>query len=145
MSGHNFLGASQSTLPSSNNNGNQSSEFIDSPKALTALIDVASVLLTSPPSLYVDLCGVSLSRHGTISILQILASPENLTYLVDIYILGSKAFHTPRHRRPDNTEIHSSNPPTIPKVIFDVRRDSDAHFGIKLAGIQDLQLMEMAT
>ena len=38
--------------------------------------------------------------------------------------------------------------PSIPKVFFDVRSDSDAlysHFGIKLAGIQDLQLMELAT
>lgn len=38
--------------------------------------------------------------------------------------------------------------PTIPKVFFDVRNDSDAlhnHFGINLDCIQDVQLMENAT
>lgn len=36
----------------------------------------------------------------------------------------------------------------IPKVFFDVQNDSDAlysHFAIKLAGIEDIQLMELAT
>lgn len=38
--------------------------------------------------------------------------------------------------------------PKTPKVFFDVRTDSDAlfaQFGIKLAGIIDLQLMELAS
>ena len=37
---------------------------------------------------------------------------------------------------------------TIPKVFFNVRNDSDAlysHFGICLAGIQDIQVMEFAS
>jgi exonuclease 3'-5' domain-containing protein 1 len=36
----------------------------------------------------------------------------------------------------------------IPKVLFDVRNDSDAlfsHFNVKLAGVIDLQLLELAT
>lgn len=38
--------------------------------------------------------------------------------------------------------------PHIPKVFFDVRNDSDAlfhHFNVKLAGVINLQLMELAT
>lgn len=38
--------------------------------------------------------------------------------------------------------------PDIPKVFFDVRNDSDAlfsHFNVKLAGVIDLQLMQLAT
>ncbi|KAL8676593.1 MAG: hypothetical protein Q9186_006909 [Xanthomendoza sp. 1 TL-2023] len=140
--------ASQSTSSSDvNNNGNQSSDLIDSPKALTTFIDKLSNLPKSPPSLYVDLEGVSLSRHGTISILQIFLSTTNHTYLIDIHTLNSKAFHTPS--TDGQTTLKSIlESPAIPKVFFDVRRDSDAlfaHFGIQLAGIHDLQLMELAT
>jgi exonuclease 3'-5' domain-containing protein 1 len=38
--------------------------------------------------------------------------------------------------------------PTIPKVFFDIRNDSDAlfsHFQISVDGIKDLQLMELAS
>jgi exonuclease 3'-5' domain-containing protein 1 len=56
------------------------------------LIDVLNDFPTSPLLLYVDLEGVYLSRHGSISILQLLISPGNGTYLIDIHTLGDKAF-----------------------------------------------------
>ncbi|KAL8806622.1 MAG: hypothetical protein Q9200_004968 [Gallowayella weberi] len=147
MSYINIALGGQSTSSSSVNNGKQSCEFIDSPKALTTVIDTLSTLPKSPPSLYIDLEGVSLSRHGTVSILQILASTINHTYLIDIHTLNSKAFHTPSTN--GQTTLKSIlESPTTPKVFFDVRRDSDAlyaHFGINLSGIHDLQLMELAT
>ncbi|KAL8804887.1 MAG: hypothetical protein Q9182_002289 [Xanthomendoza sp. 2 TL-2023] len=137
----------QSTSPSNTNNGNQSCEFIDSPQALTTVLDTLSTLPKEPPSLYIDLEGVSLSRHGTISILQILATPLNRTYLIDIHTLTASAFHTRSTDR--HTTLKSLlESPGIPKVFFDVRRDSDAlyaHFGINLKGIHDLQLMELGT
>ena len=37
--------------------------------------------------------------------------------------------------------------PSIPKVVFDIRNDSDArfsHYQIRVDGIKDLQLMELA-
>ena len=81
------------------------------------------------------------------SILQIFVSPKKMTYLVDIHTLGKTAFSTAGtdKKKTLKTILEASE---IPKVFFDVRNDSDAlftHFGIKLQGIQDVQLMELAT
>ncbi|UKZ68917.1 uncharacterized protein TrAtP1_009935 [Trichoderma atroviride] len=97
------------------------SVLVDTPSALSALIDSLKGLPREPPSIYIDLEGVNLSRHGTISILQLYIHPTNKVYLID-----SKS---------------------TPKVFFDVRNDSDSlysHFQIKLAGVVDLQLWELA-
>ena len=96
-------------------------------------------LSADPPSLYIDLEGVHLSRQGAISILQILISPQRRTYLIDVHALGSKVFSTAGANGQTLKTIFESE--TIPKVFFDVRNDSDAlysHFGICLAGIQDI-------
>ncbi|RAL09373.1 exonuclease [Aspergillus homomorphus CBS 101889] len=113
---------------------------------LTGLLKGLSDLPAWPPSLFIDLEGTNLSRNGTISILQIFVSSTRKTYLVDIYTLGDKAFS---HSASDGSTLRFIlESPSIPKVFFDVRNDSDAlfaHYGINLAGIQDLQLMELAT
>lgn len=98
-----------------------------------------------PPSLYVDLEGVNLSRKGTISIMQIYIAPSDMTYLIDIHVLKADAFtHKTKSGRTLKEILEN---PLLPKVFFDVRNDSDAlysHFKITLAGVQDLQLMELA-
>ncbi|OKL55250.1 hypothetical protein UA08_09468 [Talaromyces atroroseus] len=120
--------------------------IISTTTGINELIETIDALATHPPSLYVDLEGVNLSRNGTISILQIYIMPCDTTYLIDVYVLKKDAFtyRTPLGR--NLKEIFET--PSIPKVFFDVRNDSDAlysHFGIRLAGVQDLQLMELAT
>ncbi|KAH7305050.1 exonuclease [Stachybotrys elegans] len=120
--------------------------LVDTTAALSEMVGLFKGLPTEPPSLYVDLEGVNLSRHGHVSILQIHVLPCRRTYLVDIHLLHDKAFSTPADNGYTLKEILESG--SIPKVFFDVRNDSDAlhsHFGICLAGIHDLQLMELAT
>ncbi len=120
--------------------------FVDSCSAIADLVDSLTDLPASPPSLYLDLEGVNLSRQGTISILQLLVSSQHRTYLIDVHTLGSKAFSTVGANGQTLATILESE--TIPKVFFDVRNDSDAlysHFGIRLVGVQDVQVMEFAT
>ncbi|TQV90187.1 Ribonuclease H-like protein [Cordyceps javanica] len=100
---------------------------------------------TDRPSLYIDIEGVHLGRHGSVAILSLYFLPDSITYLVDVQTLGQSAFST------KNREEYSLKCilefPGIPKVFFDVRNDSDALFhlyGISLGGVQDLQLMELA-
>jgi exonuclease 3'-5' domain-containing protein 1 len=69
-------------------------ELIDSAEAMSTVIANLINLPTKPPSLYIDLEGVNLSRQGTISILQIHIAPQNKFYLIDIHKLGSQAFDT---------------------------------------------------
>ncbi|XXG96068.1 hypothetical protein Hte_002345 [Hypoxylon texense] len=121
-------------------------QFIDTKEAVASMLDTLERLSTSPPSLYIDLEGVYLSRHGSISIFQLHVLPTSQTYLIDIHTLGSDAFSTPGTQGHTLKDILESE--TTPKVIFDVRNDSDALFGhyqINLRGMQDLQLMELAT
>ena len=120
--------------------------LIDTVSAITTLVATLTKLPTSPPSLYIDLEGVYLSRHGSISILQLHIHPTNTTYLIDIHTLSATAFSTPGSDGQTLGSVLSSA--TIPKVFFDVRNDSDAlfsHFQISLANVHDIQLMELAT
>ncbi|EFZ03868.1 DnaQ-like (or DEDD) 3'-5' exonuclease superfamily protein [Metarhizium robertsii] len=120
--------------------------LIDTAGAISELMNNIEDLPKEPPSLYFDIEGDNLSRHGTIAILQLYVMPINATYLIDVYTLGDKCFSTPGGNGRTLKDILEFS--SIPKVFFDVRNDSDAlhgHFKIKLAGIQDLQLMELAT
>lgn len=68
--------------------------LVDTTKALSKMIDILTDLPCDPPSLYIDLEGINLSRHGQVSILQLHVLPRRETYLVDIYLLREKAFST---------------------------------------------------
>lgn len=118
------------------------------------MVNSLTGLPTNPPSLFVDLEGINLSRQGSISIIQIYVSSKDCTYLIDVHTLGAKAFSTAGSSKSSSAggskytlkEILESD--AIPKVFFDVRNDSDAlfsHYDIHLGGVQDIQVMEFAT
>ncbi|KAF7940741.1 uncharacterized protein EAE97_006927 [Botrytis byssoidea] len=120
----------------------------DTAEGIIELIDSLghSDLPTSPPSVYIDLEGINVGRKGSIAILQVYILPVKKTFLVDVHNLRERAFSTPNSSGLTLKAILESE--FIPKVIFDVRNDSDAlysHFGVKLQGVIDLQLMELAT
>ena len=120
--------------------------IIDSLTSLYSLLDDLEDQPTNPPSLYLDIEGVKLSRHGSISIIQIFHLPKNQVFLIDIFVLQESAFNTPNQSGTTLRSILESS--LVPKVFFDVRNDSDAlyaHFGISLEGVHDVQLLEVAT
>lgn len=119
---------------------------VDSEPSVIALIDYLDHLPTQPPSLYLDIEGVELGRHGSISIVQLFVLPKNHVFLIDIFVLQGKAFCTSNRSGTNLRSILESA--LVPKVFFDVRNDSDAlftHFQISLQGVHDLQLLEVAT
>ncbi|KAJ5774382.1 hypothetical protein N7457_009278 [Penicillium paradoxum] len=119
---------------------------VDSVSLLSSVLDDLSDLPNTPPPLYIDLEGVNLGRHGSISILSIYALPNRKVYLIDVHKLGNEAFSTTSTRGKSLKYILES--PAILKGIFDVRNDSDAmysHYGISVDGIRDIQLMELGT
>ena len=120
--------------------------IVDSEPAMRALLDELEHLPTQPPSLYLDLEGVRLSRHGSVSIIQIFVLPSKHVFLVDVFILKEAAFSTSNRSGTSLRSILESA--LVPKVFFDVRNDSDAlfaHFQISLAGVYDVQLLEVAS
>lgn len=121
--------------------------FIDTTAAVASMIDEFPPENLWFPSLFLDVEGSNLSRSGTISLVTILVlHPIEVAYLVDVTKLGEKAFTTPSSR--DETLQTVLESPKRIKVFYDIRHDSDALFGlfnVKLDGIHDLQLMELAT
>jgi exonuclease 3'-5' domain-containing protein 1 len=118
-------------------------EMIDKPEALKTFIDG----LDKDSILYVDLEGNNLSRHGTLSLITILVEPRHTVHLVDVTTLGKEAFSVSGTTSGQTLQqiLESSN---IIKVFYDIRNDSDALFslfGVRVAGIEDLQLMELGT
>lgn len=122
--------------------------LIDTITSLAQIIPKLCNLPTSPPSLYIDIEGVNLSRNGSISIVQIYVLPLKHSYLIDVHVLGAAAFTTKSAGVASASLKTILESPSIPKCFFDVRRDSDAIYhlySISLQGIEDLQLMELAT
>jgi len=135
--------------------------FVSTTDDLAVMLATLANLPVSPPSLYIDLEGQSLSRNGTIALLTLYVSPWQLVYLVDVSSLQASTFSTPAIALDQTSTFSDSDSvapqatlksilesATIPKVFFDVRNDSDAlfaHYGIKLSCIHDLQVMELAT
>ena len=118
--------------------------MVNSLSSLECLLDNVSDLPTEPPSMFIDLEGIKLGREGSISIISIYIAPKKIVYLVDIYTLGSSAFSTTHAKMNSLKTLLQSS--VTPKVIFDVRNDSDALYSlhqISVDGIEDLQLMEL--
>ncbi|KAK4502453.1 hypothetical protein PRZ48_005878 [Zasmidium cellare] len=120
--------------------------FVDTPTSLVAFLDSLPDCEGQPPSLYIDLEGNSLGRHGTLSIITILVQPLETTYLIDVTTLGKETFTIKGHGGLTLKTILES--PNIIKVFFDVRNDSDALYslyGIHLKAVEDIQLFEFAS
>lgn len=129
-----------------NYNGSNQCQIIDLEASLLPLLDSIANLAVDPPSLYIDLKGTALGRHGSISILSLYIAPTKKTYLIDIRSLGKAVLSTTTK---SGTSLKTIlEPSTIPKVVFDIRNISDALFSlfqISVGGIKDLQLMELAS
>ncbi|TKX22634.1 3'-5' exonuclease-like protein 2 [Elsinoe australis] len=122
------------------------SELINTESALAVLLDQIVDIQSEQPYLYLDLEGNNLSRHGTLSLVTILVKPLGKVYLVDVTALGNSAFTTQGANGSSLQKILES--PDIIKVFFDIRNDSDALYslhGVRVEGIHDLQLMELAS
>ncbi|KAJ5292110.1 hypothetical protein N7478_001361 [Penicillium angulare] len=123
-----------------------SPRIIDTTAAIGELVELLIDVPNNPPSIYVDLEGINLSRHGSISIMQIYLFPRNEVYLIYVHTLGQDAFSHPSTSGATLKGILEDE--SIQKALVDARNDSDAlyaHFRVHLAGIQDIQLLELAT
>ncbi|KAG8995837.1 hypothetical protein FRB90_000081 [Tulasnella sp. 427] len=116
--------------------------------ALSSLIPKLYELDRTRPALFVDLEGFDLCRHGRIALITIYASPMAMTYLVDVTTLGEASFTIEGENTPGKTLKSLLEDKFVPKVLFDCRNDSDALYNlykVDMAGVVDLQLMELAT
>ena len=120
--------------------------MVDSKEGIQDMLDEFANCSKNTPDLFLDLEGEDLGRTGTLLILQILLFTKPHVYLVDCIKLRTEAFETRNSKGTNLKDILESS--EIKKAIFDVRNDSAAlyhQYGISLAGVEDIQLMELAT
>lgn len=118
--------------------------IVDSEPKLVSLLDNLGVVRpptkpTDPPSLYFDIKGQNLGRHGAISILSLFVYPDDKAYLIDVQTLHADTFTTANETGTTVKGVLES--PTVPKGFFDIRNASDtlfSLFGIKVAGVHDI-------
>lgn len=148
-------------------------EWIATADELRDLLSRLSVSTTFPPDLYFDIHGENLSRNGHISFITIYDRSLEKVYFIDVGVMGLETFTTyvnvkvtdrdgDIEMKDESVEDKESKPlrtrfvslpailqsEEIPKVFFDVRNDADVLFSlydIKLGGVYDLQLMELAS
>lgn len=124
----------------------QTYSVVDAIHALLPLLDTLNHLPTDPPSLFFDIEGVKLGRHGSMSLVSLYVAPQSTTYIIDVHILRAHAFHATDDT--GNSLKALLENADIPKVFFDIRNDSDALYslyGIRVNGVIDIQLLELAT
>ena len=85
------------------------------PTLISSVPELETFLSSIPPSstLYLDLEGNCLSRHGTISLITILIHPQRVVRLIDILVLGKSAFTTASNNGKTLKSIFED--PDIPK------------------------------
>lgn len=121
-------------------------QLIDTAAALKDFLQSLPACRDGRPDLYLDLEGNDLCRHGTLSLVTVFVESRRSVHLVDVTTMRAAAFSTPdANGRTLQTILED---PAVAKVFFDIRNDSDAlysHHGIAVQGIQDVQLMELAS
>ncbi len=118
------------------------------PTLISSLPKLEAFLSSIPASstIYLDLEGNCLSRHGTISLVTILIHPQRVVRLIDVLLLGKQAFTTVLNNGKSLKSILEDA--DIPKCTWDVRNDADALWAlyhVSLAGFTDIQLLENAS
>ena len=118
------------------------------PTLISSVPELEAFLSSIPPSstIYLDLEGNSLSRHGTISLITFLIHPQQVVRLIDISVLGEHAFTTASINGKTLKSIFED--PDMSKCAWDVRNDADALWAlyhVGLAGVTDIQLLENAS
>ncbi|KAJ9138209.1 3-5 exonuclease [Pleurostoma richardsiae] len=112
---------------------------------VSSVPDLRVFLSSIPPSstLYFDLEGNRLSRHGTITLITILVHPHDVLWLIDVIAIGKGTFTVALS---DGRSLKSIlEDPDIPKYIWDVRNDADALWAlyqVGIKGVTDIQLLE---
>lgn len=120
--------------------------MVDTPAAIRSLVDILAPLEQSLGSICLDLEGINLSRYGSVSLLQIFVPSCQQPFIVDVHTLGVQAFNTSSSEGKTMKDVLESK--IIKKHLFDARNDSDALyalFGVRLAGVVDIQLLELAS
>ncbi|RHZ49387.1 uncharacterized protein CDV56_103751 [Aspergillus thermomutatus] len=121
-------------------------QMIDSIGDLEKLLNELDYQSHRPSSLFFDVQGTNLGQDGSISIISLFVRPIKTVFLIDVLTLGEDTFTTTSLA--DNSLKLLLESGAMAKVFFDIGNISHALFnrhGIRLNGIKDLQVMELAT
>ena len=112
-------------------------KLVDNDSSLKDAISELEQKMAHSTLLAVDCEGVNLSREGALTIITV--ATEEKVYIFDVLELGKSIVRQSRLG-------HILEDQSCTKLTFDCRQDSDAllhQFNVKLAGVLDLQLLEI--
>jgi exonuclease 3'-5' domain-containing protein 1 len=101
--------------------------------------------LPEKPELSCDCEGCNLGRHGSLTIFQMRVRSLKHTYVFDVLAFGGRAMFEMEGN--GGQSLKKTMESLQANVFWDTRQDSDAmlhHFGVRLGGVIDAQLMEIA-
>ena len=128
---------------------NANRTFVNTVAKLEGFLPVLLTLKDSTPERPEYSCdceGCNLGRRGSLTIFQMRIRSLKHTYVFDVLALGGRVMFETEGK--EGQSLKKSLQSQQIKVFWDVRQDSDAmfnHFGIRLGGIIDAQLMEIAS
>lgn len=102
--------------------------IVDTPATIRSLVDILAPLEQTRGSIYLDLEGINLSRHGSISLLQIFVPSCERPFIVDVHTLGIQTFNVSTSEGKTLKNVLESN--IIKKHLFDARNDCDALYAL---------------
>jgi exonuclease 3'-5' domain-containing protein 1 len=125
----------------------ETTSLVDNAGAVAGVINCLATLPTGPPIIAIDCEGKDVGRYGTLAVIQLHDFRNNHTFIIDVVILGHATFYTCATNSTmtlrDIFEL-----PLIRKIMWDFRNDQDAifaGFAVELDGIDDAQILELAT
>ena len=123
----------------------------DSASAVVELIDTIihawESATSTTPIIFLDCEGVDLGRLGSLTIMQLYVPSAAKVYLLDVQTLEETAFKTIGTKQATDLKDALESRDLV-RMMWDCRADSDAlyeHYGVRLAGVVDAQLVENAT
>ncbi|KAK4507444.1 hypothetical protein PRZ48_001179 [Zasmidium cellare] len=114
---------------------------------LERIIDTRD-LNSQTPRIFINCVGDNLGRDGKMTLLTVYLPEASTVFLVDVMTFGPAVFQIHDDLEPDFTLQSMLEDASLVKACWDCRSNSDAlfaHFSIKLAGVVEVQLLDLAT
>ena len=117
--------------------------FVNAKSKVVLMLDGIEGQQVDPPTLYLDVQGINIAPHNSISLVVLFNLALDHIYFVDLFLLGAAAFNTPNKSGTTLRSVLESD--KVPKVFFGLTTQRAAfktHFNIALRNATDIQLLK---
>lgn len=127
------------------------SSIVDTQAGIVSMLEALDNCLDryiAQPQLVIDAEGDNLGRSGTLTVLTLYVPALNHVFIIDVLSLDDAAFKTGIPTDSSMNLRYVLENKGLKKLLWDCSSDAEAlyhHFNIQLAGVVDVQLLDLAT